>query len=189
MKKVMIETSARHVHVNEDDLALLFGKGYVLYSRKDLSQPGEFASDERVTLVGPKRELPNVAILGPTRGATQVEISLTDARRIGVDAPVRESGDIEGSAPIKIVGPEGEIELAQGCIVAKRHVHLDTETAEKYGIQNGQIVKVACGAQGRKLIFDDVVARVSNKFAAAMHIDTDESNAAGNPAEGEIVLD
>lgn len=187
MRKVIVETSARHVHVNAEDLEVLFGKGYELHAVKDLSQPGQYASEERVTLVGPKRELPGVSILGPKRGATQVEISLTDARSIGINPPVRESGDLAGSAPIKIVGPKGEVELKEGCIAAKRHVHLDPHTAEKFGIENGTVVKVACGANGRKLIFDDVVARVSEQYAAAMHIDTDEANAAGSPTEGEIV--
>lgn len=188
-KKVMVEVSARHVHVNEQDLYTLFGEGYELHPKKDLSQPGQYASDERVTLVGPKRELPNVSILGPTRGATQVEISMTDGFSIGVRAPVRESGDIEGSAPIKIRGPKGEVYLKQGCIVAKRHVHLDPMTAERFGIANGQIVKVACGSEGRRVIFDDVVARVNENFAAAVHLDTDENNAAGGPHDGEIITD
>ncbi len=187
MKKVLVETSARHVHVNEQDLEILFGKGFELGRKKDLSQPGQFASTEKVTLVGPKRSLEGVSILGPTRNATQVEISLTDARSIGVDAPVRESGDVEGSAPIKVVGPAGEVDLAQGCVVAMRHVHLDPITAEKYGIENGQNIRVKCGANGRNLIFDDVVARVSDKYAAAMHLDTDEANAAGSPDVGEIL--
>lgn len=188
-RKVIVETSARHVHVNVDDLEILFGPGYQLHPKKDLSQPGQYASDERVTLVGPKRELPGVSILGPTRRATQVEISLTDARSLGVNAPVRESGDIEGSAPIKIVGPKGEISLCQGCIVAKRHVHLDPATAQSFGIENEQAVKVACGANGRNVVFEDVVARVSSHYAAAVHLDTDEANAAGGPSQGEILLD
>lgn len=187
MKKIMVETSARHVHVNEKDMEVLFGAGYALNAKKDLSQPGQYASEERVTLVGPKRELPNVVILGPCRGATQVEISLTDARSIGVNPPVRESGDLAGSAPITLRGPAGEVALTEGCIVAKRHVHLDPITAEKFGVTNGQIVKVACGGEGRRVIFDDVVARVNENYAAAMHIDTDEANAAGGPTEGEIV--
>ncbi len=189
MKKVMVETSARHVHVNVDDLATLFGEGYELHAKKNLSQPGEFASDERVTVAGPKGELPNVSILGPTRGKTQVEISLTDARHIGVKAPVRVSGDIAGSAAVTLKGPNGTVELSEGCIAAKRHVHLDTLTAEKFGVVDKQVVKVACGANGRDVLFCDVIARVSDKFAAAVHLDTDEANAAGGPAEGEIITD
>lgn len=187
MKKILVETSARHVHVNAEDLEVLFGKGYELHPVKDLSQPGQYASEERVTLIGPKRELANVSILGPERGATQVEISMTDARSIGVNAPIRESGDVAGSAGVKIRGPKGEVELSEGCIVAKRHVHLDPLTAEKFGVTNAQNVRVACGANGRKLVFDDVVARVNPNYATAMHLDTDEANAAGNPSEGEIL--
>lgn len=187
MKKILVETSARHVHVNEADLEVLFGKGFALNNKKDLSQPGQFATTEKVTVVGPKRSLEGVSILGPCRGATQVEISLTDARSIGVDAPIRESGDLAGSAPVKLVGPAGEVDLKEGCVVAKRHAHLDPITAEKFGIENGQIVKLACGANGRKVVFDDVVARVSDKYAAAVHLDTDESNAAGAPDMGEIL--
>lgn len=184
MNKVMVETSARHVHLSAADLETLFGAGYALTHKKDLSQPGQFACEERVTLVGPKRTIENVIILGPTRPATQVEVSMTDARSIGVNAPVRESGDVEGSAPIKLIGPKGEVDLAQGCIVAKRHVHLDPATAEKFGFENGQIIKLVCGLADRKLVFDDVVARVNPNFAPAVHLDTDESNAAGNPVEG-----
>lgn len=187
MKKILVETSARHVHLSEKDLETLFGAGHTLTHKKDLSQPGQYACEERVTVVGPKREIANVVILGPTRPATQVEISMTDARSIGVNAPVRESGDLAGSAPIKLVGPAGSIELEQGCIVAKRHVHLDPYTAENFGIENGQVIKISCGGEGRKLVFDDVVARVNANFAAAMHIDTDESNAGGGPVEGIII--
>ncbi len=187
MKKIMVETSARHVHVSEQDLETLFGKGYKLTPKKDLSQPGQFACEERVNIVGAKRELAGVSILGPCRPATQVEISLTDARSIGVNAPVRESGDLAGSGAVKLVGPAGSVELKEGCVVAKRHVHLDPETAEKFGLTNGQVVKVSCGTADRKLVLDDVVARVSASYAPAMHIDTDESNAAGGPSEGEIL--
>lgn len=187
MRKIMIETSARHVHVNRQDLDTLFGSGYKLHIKKDLSQPGQYASEERVTLAGPKKEIANVLILGPCRGATQVEVSLTDARTLGVNAPVRESGDIAGSAAIRVIGPAGEVALAEGCIAAKRHVHLDVKTAADYGIKNGANIKVACGANGRRLVFDDVVARVSDSYAPAMHLDTDEANAAGGPTEGEII--
>lgn len=188
MSKILVETSARHLHVSQQDLETLFGKGYTLTPKKDLSQPGQFACEERVTIIGPKRELAGVSILGPCRPATQIEISLTDARSIGVAAPVRESGDTKSSAPVKLVGPAGEVELGEGCIVAKRHIHLDTATASAYGLKNAQVVSVACdNGQGRKLVFDDVVVRVSDSYAPAMHIDTDEANAAGCPAEGEII--
>lgn len=177
-KKVLVETSARHVHVTKETLEILFGEGYELTVKKDLSQPGQFASNERVAVVGPKGSFPAVSILGPVRPANQVELSLTDARSIGVTAPIRESGDIEGSGACKLVGPKGEVELDCGVIAAKRHIHATPEDAEKYGLEDKQIVSVKVETNGRSLVFDDVVVRVSPKFALAMHIDTDESNAA-----------
>ena len=176
-KPVLIETSARHVHVSQEDLETLFGKGYELTPKKDLSQPGQFACEERVTVVGPKRELKGVSILGPVRPETQVEISLTDARTLGIDAPVRLSGDVAGSPGAVIVGQCGRVTLPQGVIVAKRHIHLTPETAEKLGVKNKDIVWVKTNTDGRNAILGDVVIRVSDKFADAMHIDTDESNA------------
>lgn len=187
MKKILVETSARHVHLTQEHIETLFGKGYELTKKKDLSQPGQFACEERVTVVGPKKELPGVSILGPARPASQVELSLTDARAIGLAAPIRESGDVAGSAPCKLVGPCGEVELTEGVIAAKRHIHLTPESAEEYGVSDKQIVKVAVNG-ARPLIFDDVVVRVSPKFAPAMHIDTDEANAAFGVNEGEIIL-
>lgn len=188
-KEVLVEISARHVHVSEKDLEILFGKGYKLTPKKDLSQPGQFACEERVTVVGSKRELKGVSILGPCRKATQVELSLTDARSIGVSAPIRESGDIAGSGACKLVGPCGEVELTEGVIGAKRHIHMTPEDAEKYGIKDTQIVSVKIPTEGRALIFGDVVARVSPSYALAMHLDTDEANAAGIPGSciGEII--
>lgn len=177
-KTVLVETSARHVHLSEEDLAVLFGKGYQLTKKKELSQPGQFACAERVTVVGPKRELANVSILGPTRPETQVELSLTDARSVGLSVPVRESGDIAGSAGCKLIGPAGEIEIACGVIAAKRHIHATPEDAKKYGLVDKQVVSVAVEQDGRSLVFGDVVVRVSAQYAWAMHIDTDESNAA-----------
>ena len=177
-EKFLVETSARHVHLTEADIETLFGKGATLTHKKDLSQPGQFACEERVTLVGPKKSIPNVIILGPARGATQVEVSFTDARTLGVDAPVRESGDVKGSAGCKIVGPEGEVEIAEGVIVAKRHIHLTPEDAASLGVEDKQIVSVKIENDSRSTIFGDVVCRVSPKFSAAMHIDTDEANAA-----------
>jgi len=178
-KDFLVETSARHVHVTKETLETLFGKGYELTIKKDLSQPGQFASNERVTVVGPKKEIANVSILGPCRKADQVEISLTDARTIGVTAPVRESGDTKGSGACKLVGPKGEVELSEGVIAAKRHIHMTTADAKEFGVENGQIVAVEidCGT-GRKTVFGDTVVRVSDSYALAMHIDTDESNAA-----------
>lgn len=189
MNKVMVETSARHVHVTEADLKTLFGENAVLTNKKDLSQPGQFACVERVDVVGPKNTLKGVTILGPTRPATQVEVSLTDARTLGVAAPVKESGDIAGSAPCKLVGPCGEVEIAEGVIAAKRHIHATPADAEKLGVKDKEIVAVKVVTPERTTIFGDVVVRVSEKFALAMHIDTDESNAAGivGTVDGEIV--
>ena len=187
--KFLVETSARHVHVTQEHLEILFGKGYELTKKKDLSQPGQYACEERVTVVGPKKELKGVSILGPVRKDTQIELSLTDARSIGVAAPVRESGDIAGSAGCKLIGPAGEVELTEGVIAAKRHIHATTADAEQLGVKNGDIVAVKVDTDGRSLVFGDVVVRVSDSYALAMHIDTDESNAAGCGREqyGEIV--
>lgn len=188
-KTVMVETSARHVHVTEETLEILFGKGYQLTKKKDLSQPGQFACEERVQVIGPKNSFPAVSILGPTRPADQVELSASDARSIGVVAPVRESGDIAGSGACKLVGPKGEVELKEGVIVAKRHIHMTPEDAENYGVKDKQVVSVKIDSPERSLVFGDVVVRVSPKFKLAMHIDTDESNAvmAGRDATGVIV--
>jgi putative phosphotransacetylase len=188
-KKFIVETSARHIHVTQEDLETLFGKGYELTKKKDLSQPGQFACEERVTIVGPKKELAGVSILGPVRPVTQVELSATDARSIGIAAPIRESGDVAGSGACKVVGPCGEIEISEGVIVAKRHIHLTPADAEELGVKDKDIVWVKVDTDGRKAILGDVVVRVSEKFAKAMHIDTDESNAISAPRdlEGEIV--
>lgn len=190
MSKVIVETSARHVHLTEEHIKILFGEGAALTKKKDLSQPGQFACEERVTVVGPKKSIPGVSILGPARSATQVEVSLTDARTLGVTAPVRESGDVTGSAPCKLVGPCGEVEISEGVIAAKRHIHFTPEDAAAAGVEDKQIVSVKIeNENGRSLIFGDVVVRVSPKFAAAMHIDTDEANAACAFGEcwGEII--
>ena len=189
MSKVLIETSARHVHVSRADLDILFGEGYELTPKKDLSQPGQFACEERVAVVGAKGQFPAVSILGPTRPASQVEISASDARSIGAVAPVRESGDIAGSGACKLVGPKGEVELNDGVIIAKRHIHMTPADAEKYGLVDKQIVSVKADSDGRALIFGDVIVRVSPSYALAMHIDTDESNAASciPGMEGDII--
>ena len=177
MKNFIIETSARHVHVTQETLEVLFGKGATLEVKKMLSQPGQFASNQKVQVVGPKGTL-TCSILGPCRNINQVELSLTDARTIGVKVPVRESGDIAGSTPVKLVGPCGEVELLEGAIAAKRHIHMTPEDAKEFGVENGQIVSVKVENEtGRGLIFLDTVIRVSPKYALAMHIDTDEANA------------
>lgn len=181
-KTVLIETSARHVHVTKETLEILFGAGYQLTKKKDLSQPGQFACEERVQVIGTKGSFPAVSILGPERPENQVEISASDARSIGVVASVRESGDIAGSGACKLVGPKGEVELKEGVIVAKRHIHMTPEDAEKYGVQDKQVVSVEIKSAERSLVFGDTVVRVSPKYALAMHIDTDESNAVMAPA-------
>ena len=189
MKQFIVETSARHVHVTQQDLETLFGEGYQLTPKKYLSQPGQFASEERVDVVGPKNTLARVSILGPVRPETQIELSLTDARSIGVTAPIRESGDVAGSGACKLVGPKGEVEVKEGVIAAKRHIHMTPEDAQEFGCVDKQIVSVKVDTNGRSLIFGDVVVRVSPKYALAMHIDTDESNAACavNGTMGEII--
>ena len=187
MAKVLLETSARHIHLSQEHVDILFGAGHQLTHKKDLSQPGQFACEERVTVVGPKKEIKNVSILGPVRKESQVELSATDARSIGLNAPVRESGVLEGSAPCKLVGPAGEVDLEYGVIVAKRHIHITPEDAQAFGVSDKEIVKVKVDTDGRSLVFDDVVVRVSASYATAMHIDTDENNACGGVSEGEIV--
>lgn len=188
-KNFIVETSARHVHVTQEHLEILFGKGYELTKKKDLSQPGQFACEERVTVVGPKKELAGVSILGPVRPATQVELSATDARSIGIVAPIKESGDIAGSGACKLIGPAGEVEISEGVIVAKRHIHLTPADAEELGVKDKDVVWVKVTTPERSTVLGDVVCRVSESYARAMHIDTDESNAIGAPRElyGEIV--
>lgn len=187
--KVVVETSARHLHVSQEHLEILFGKGYQLTNKKDLSQPGQFACAEKVEVVGPKGSL-KMSILGPVRPATQIEIAKSEARTLGVAAPIRESGKTEGTPGCKLVGPCGEVDLTEGVMAAKRHIHMTPEDAEKAGIVDKQIVKLSVKSEGRSLIFDDVVARVSPKYATAAHLDTDEANAAGisGTVEGEIIL-
>ena len=186
---VIVEISARHLHLSQEHLDILFGAGHQLTPKKDLSQPGQFACEEKVEVIGTKGSL-KMSVLGPVRPETQVELSLTDARSIGVKAPVRESGVVAGSGGCKLVGPCGEVDLTEGVMAAKRHIHMTPEDAEKAGIVDKQIVKLSVKSEGRSLIFDDVVARVSPKYATAAHLDTDEANAAGisGTVEGEIIL-
>jgi putative phosphotransacetylase len=182
MKEFIVETSARHIHLSREAVDVLFGKGYELTKKKDLSQPGQYACAEKLTVVGPKGTL-KASILGPTRPASQVEISLTDARSIGVTAPIRESGDIAGTGACKLVNPDtgAELELTEGVIAAKRHIHLTPEAAADLGVADKEIVNVKVSSDSeRAVIFGDVVVRVSEKFAPAMHIDTDEANACYN---------
>ena len=188
-KSFLVEVSARHVHLTQEDVEKLFGAGKQLTYVRDLSQPGQFVCEERVEIVGPKRSIANVVILGPVRPASQVEVSMTDCFTLGVVGPVRESGDLEGSAPIKLKGPAGEVDLPQGLIVAKRHIHMTPEDAQRLGVEDKEIVQVKVQTD-RPVIFGDCVVRVSPKFALAMHVDTDEANASiigRNGCQGEIV--
>ncbi|MGN0453054.1 MAG: phosphate propanoyltransferase [Ruminococcus sp.] len=187
--KIMVETSARHIHVTQETFEALYGKDAKLTNKKDLSQPGQFACAEKVTVAGPKGEVA-MSILGPFRPANQVEIAFTDARKLGINPPVRESGDVKGAPGCILRGPAGEVEVSDCVIVAKRHIHLTPEAAAEFGVEDKQIVSVKVGNPGcRETTFGDVVVRVSDKFFPAMHIDTDESNAAGlaGTAEGEII--
>lgn len=200
--KILVETSARHIHLNQASFDYLMdakeGEHAVLNERKALSQPGQYVSDVRLNLVGPvnpktgkPRMLTNVSILGPLRKENQIEISATDARTLGVSAPIRLSGDVKGSAPVKIVNPANgkELELSEGVIIAKRHIHMPPEDAEAYNVKDGEAVYVAISTPERETIYGDTIIRVSPKYSLAMHIDTDESNAAnaGGEVYGEIL--
>ncbi len=186
--KILVETSARHIHLTDADVQTLFGAGHVLTKKKDLSQPGQFACEEKVEVVGTKGSL-KMSVLGPVRPASQVELSFTDARTLGVTAPVRESGDIAGTPGIILRGPKGEVTLGEGVIIAKRHIHITPDDAAALGVSDKEIVKVKIATEGRATIYDDVVIRVRGDFATAMHIDTDECNAAAafGVVYGEIV--
>lgn len=189
-KRVLIEVSARHIHLCREHLEILFGANYELSPEKTLSQPGEFVAEERLSVVGPRDVIHNVAILGPCRPHTQVEITWTEARKIGLRPPIRESGHLDGSAGCRLVGPKGEVELAEGVIIAKRHLHLSPADAAALGVNNGDIVSVKVNSSERELTFGDVVARVGERYSCTMHLDTDEGNAAGvtsGVTTGEIV--
>ena len=183
---IVLETSARHVHVSKEDLETLFGKGYTLTKKKDLSQPGQFVCEEKVEVIG-ERSSAMLSILGPERKESQVEVSLTDARTIGLKAPVRESGDLKDAGSCTIKGPKGEVKKDHAVIAAMRHIHMTEANAKEYNVSNGEIVKVEVNSPERKLVFDDVVIRVSNSYALAMHIDTDESNACVGASEAKII--
>ncbi len=174
--KIPIGVSNRHIHVSQQDLEVLFGKGYQLTKKSDLKQPGQYASNETVTIRGPKGEFENVRILGPVRNVSQVEISKTDSFRLGVKPPIRESGDLNGTPGIQLVGPVGTVNLENGAIVALRHIHMTPEQASKLGVKDKDIVEVETFGQ-RKGVFGDVLIRVSDKFSLEMHVDVDEANA------------
>ncbi|MDB0438870.1 ethanolamine utilization phosphate acetyltransferase EutD [Clostridioides difficile] len=181
---IEVEASGRHVHLSEEDVEKLFGKGYTLTKLKDLSQPGQYACKERVTIIGPKGTLKNVVVLGPCRKETQVEISLTDGSTLGLKPPIKQSGDLEDTLSIKIATEKGEIELQKGLMVAKRHIHMTIEDAKKFDVVDNEIVEVKVFGK-RPLIFDGVVVRVSDKFKTYMHIDYDEANACAH-SKGSI---
>lgn len=175
---VPIGISNRHIHVSQEDLESLFGKGYELTPMKDLKQPGQYAAKETVTILGPKGSFENVRILGPVRSKSQVEVSLSDGFRLGVKAPVRESGQLDNTPGLTVCGPKGSIDLPCGAIVALRHIHASPDVAEQMGIHDKEIVEVeTCGE--RRCVLGNVLVRVSDKFALEMHVDTDEANACG----------
>lgn len=177
---VPIGVSNRHVHLTREHLDILFGKDYELTKAKDLSQPGQFAANETVTIIGPSlRPIEKVRVLGPLRKASQVEISMTDSYVLKVKPPVRESGNIAGSSPITLVGPKGVVTLSEGCIIANRHIHMSPKDAERYGIKDGDTVNVSVLGKGKRTLWYDVQIRVNKDFVLEMHVDTDDANAAG----------
>lgn len=186
--RIPIAISARHVHLNRQTVALLFGEGHTLTPYKPLSQPGQFSCEEKVNLVGPKGRIDSVRILGPVRAQNQVEIARTDEFKLGVDAPVRDSGDTKLSAPVTLEGPAGTVQLTEGLICARRHIHMHTDDAARFGVADNDVVEVAVDSEGRDLIFGDVLIRVSDKYALEMHLDTDEANAAEITPEVEGAL-
>lgn len=181
--KIPIETSARHIHISRDDFETLFGKGAELHYIKELSQPGQYLCEERLTVKGPKGEFANMAILGPFRKETQVELSLTDTRKIGLPGVIRQSGDIADTPGCTLVGPLGELSIDRGVIVAKRHIHMTPEEALALRVRDNDEVFVLTKSYGRALIYADVVVRVNWSFRLAMHVDTDEANAFSSDAE------
>lgn len=188
--KVLINLSNRHVHMCREDVDILFGKGHQLTKMKDLLQPGQFACEETVTIKGPKGSFEGVRILGPERKETQCEVMASDAFRLGLrELPCRESGQLDGSAAFEIVGPAGSVRKTQGLIIAKRHIHFDPASAERFGVKDKQIVKLHAGGD-RGATFDNVVCRVNAAYALECHLDFDEGNAVGigNGARGEVVL-
>lgn len=177
---IPVGVSNRHIHLTQEHLDILFGPGYELTKLKDLSQPGQFACKEQLTLIGPSlKAIEGVRVLGPLRKKSQVEISKTDSYTLKVKAPVRESGDVEGSAPITIVGPKGIVQLKEGCILANRHIHMSPSDAEHFGVKDGDYVAVETVGEGKRTTLWDCQIRVSEKFILEMHLDTDDANACG----------
>ncbi|MDY0324139.1 MAG: phosphate propanoyltransferase [Candidatus Carbobacillus sp.] len=190
-RTVPIGVSNRHIHLSQQDLDVLFGPGYMLHVLRPLSQPGQFAAEETVTVVGPKGEIHRVRVLGPVRSASQIELSRTDTYMLGIDAPLRLSGDIKGTPGARVIGPKGQMILERGVIVAKRHIHMHPDDARRFEVHDHEVVRVLVGTPGeRRVIFDDVIVRVHSTFALDFHIDVDEANAAGVKTGdvGEILL-
>jgi putative phosphotransacetylase len=177
-KRVPVGISNRHIHISRKHLDLLFGTGYELKVMKPLSQPGQYAAEETLRIVGPKGSIDKVRILGPVRSETQIEVSRTDSFVLGIKPPIRDSGDIEGTPGLVIVGPSGEVTLEKGVIIASRHVHLHPTDAEQFGVENGQKIRIKTSGE-RSVIFDNVLVRVHETYALDCHLDTDEGNAAG----------
>jgi len=190
MTKILVETSGRHVHLSQDHLEKLFGPGYQLSKLRDLSQPTEFAAKEQLIIKTDKNSFNNVRVVSPVRAQTQVEISQTDANFLGLTPPIRRSGDLAGSARCILIGPRGQVELEEGVIVGRRHIHLNPRSLSNFGLIDGQTVSVKINHPERGLVFNNVDLRIDEDFALAMHIDTDEANAAGidKTAEGEIII-
>lgn len=188
--KVPVGISNRHLHLSQEHIEVLFGAGHQLTPTKDLSQPGQFATEETVTLVGPKGSMPGVRVLGPARKATQIELSATDTFKLGVKPPVHDSGDLAGTPGVEIVGPAGKVQLGEGTIIAARHIHMTPEDAQKYNLKDGDHVKVAISGP-RAGILERVLIRVSPNYALDMHVDTDEGNAFGlkNGDQLDVILD
>ena len=180
MKEILVETSARHIHLSKEAVEVLFGAGYELTKKKDLSQPGQYACKEILTLVGPSmRAIEGVRVLGPLRKTSQVEISMTDSYTLKVKPPVRESGKTEGSAPITIIGPKGVVTLNEGCIIANRHIHMSPSDAAAFGVKDGDYIDIDAFSGTRKTRWFDVQIRVNENFRLEMHVDTDDANAVG----------
>lgn len=175
--KLPIALSNKHIHLSQADIDVLFGQGYELTHKKDLSQPGQFACEEMVEVVGPKGST-KMRVLGPARPESQVEVSLADARALGIAVPVRQSGDVEGTPGCKLVGPKGEVEMTKGVIVAARHIHMSLEDAERFGVKDKDVVSVQTTGE-RALLFNNVLVRANAAFALEMHVDLEEGNAAG----------
>lgn len=185
--KIPVGVSNKHIHIAEKDMAAIFGPDYELNRFKDLKQPGQYAAEEKVDLVGPRGCIPNVRVLGPTRGQTQVEVSRTDAIKLGINPPVKDSGDLAGSEAITLKGPQGSVDLKDGVIIAHRHIHITPDLAEAHGLRDKQMVSVICPGT-RALTFDQVLVRVSEKFSLEFHLDIDEANAALLNSGDEVLL-